>query len=69
MPERCYRSGMHPPTPITTDAVELVRRLDPDEIRARITALDEERQALMVLLRAALRRTRTPARTEVAAHA
>jgi hypothetical protein len=59
---------MDTPNPIT-DSVELVRRLDSDEIRARIAALDEERQALVVLLRAALRRSRTPVRAEVAARA
>lgn len=47
-----------PTSPPTTDSVELVRRLDPDEIRARIETLDEERKALLVLLRAAMRKSR-----------
>lgn len=38
-----------------TDPAELVRQLDPDTIRERIDALDRERAALMVLLRAAIR--------------
>ena len=37
------------------DPTELVRQLDARLIRERIDALDRERQALMVLLRAALR--------------
>lgn len=37
------------------DPVQLVRQLDPDEIRRRLEALDNERQALLVLLRAAQR--------------
>ena len=40
---------------IPTDAVDLVRHLDPDAIRQRIDAIDAERDALMVLLRAARR--------------
>jgi hypothetical protein len=42
----------HPPT---TDPVELVRRLDARTIRDRLKAIDRERAALLVLLRAALR--------------
>jgi hypothetical protein len=41
------------PTP--TDATALVRQLDPDAIRQRLDALDRERSALLVLLRAAIR--------------
>jgi hypothetical protein len=55
---------MDTPTLTVTDSVELVRRLDPDEIRARLAAIDAERKALMVLLRAAVRRGQ--ARPEVA---
>ncbi len=44
----------HAPLP-PTDAVDLVRGLDPDAIRQRIDAIDHERDALMVLLRAARR--------------
>jgi hypothetical protein len=46
------------------DPVELVRQLDPVVIHERILALDAERQALLVLLRAAQRgpRSRRPAR-------
>jgi hypothetical protein len=39
----------------TTDPAALVRQLDADALRARIVALDEEREALLVLLRAAQR--------------
>lgn len=39
----------------STDAVALVRHLDPDAIRDRIDAIDRERDALLVLLRAARR--------------
>jgi hypothetical protein len=39
----------------TTDPAALLRQLDPDTIRERIDALDRERAALMVLLRAAMR--------------
>jgi hypothetical protein len=53
---------MDTPALLITDSVELVRRLDPDELRKRIADLDEERQALVVLLRAALRRTAKPVR-------
>ncbi|VTU02452.1 unnamed protein product [Gemmataceae bacterium] len=44
-----------PQTP-KTDAVELVRQLDAGAIRARLDEIENERQALLVLLRAALRR-------------
>jgi hypothetical protein len=37
------------------DPAELVRQLDPDAIRRRLDQLDREREALLVLLRAALR--------------
>jgi hypothetical protein len=40
---------------LSTDAAALIRRLDPDAIRERLDALDRERQALLVLLRAAMR--------------
>src|SRR4051812_37870967 len=40
---------------LLTDPVRLVRQLDAGVIRARLDALDEERQALLVLLRAAQR--------------
>jgi hypothetical protein len=38
-----------------TDPVTLVRQLDADAIRARVEQLDRERDALLVLLRAAQR--------------
>jgi hypothetical protein len=41
-------------TPLT-DPVALVRGLDPDAIREQIEAIDRERSALLVLLRAARR--------------
>jgi hypothetical protein len=37
----------------TTDPVQLVRQLDPRLLRDRLNALDAERKALIVLLRAA----------------
>jgi hypothetical protein len=37
------------------DPVELVRRLDPAVIRRRLQEMEEERAALLVLLRAAMR--------------
>jgi hypothetical protein len=43
------------------DPVLLVNSLDPDAIRERLDALDRERGALMVLLRAALRVRKEPA--------
>jgi hypothetical protein len=39
----------------STDPIDIVRQLDAETIRARIDTLDRERQALMVLLRAAQR--------------
>jgi hypothetical protein len=36
-----------------TDPVALVRQIKPDHIRHRLRALEAERQALLVLLRAA----------------
>jgi hypothetical protein len=36
----------------TTTAANLIDQLDPDEIVKRLDALDQERRALMVLLRA-----------------
>jgi hypothetical protein len=42
----------------TADPIVLVRQLDPDVIRERLEALDRERDALLVLLRAALRMRR-----------
>jgi hypothetical protein len=39
----------------STDPAALVRQLDPDSIRERIDAIDRERKALLVLLRAARR--------------
>lgn len=40
---------------VPTDPVTLVRQLDPEAIRERLNTLDRERQALLVLLRAANR--------------
>jgi hypothetical protein len=48
-----------PQTP--TDPLNVVRSLDADAIRKRIDDLDAERQALMVLLRAAQRMDRAGA--------
>jgi hypothetical protein len=42
------------PAPEPIDAVDLVRRLDPERIRERLRAMDRERRALLTLLRAAL---------------
>jgi hypothetical protein len=54
----------------TADPIVLVQQLDADVIRERLEALDREREALLVLLRAALRmrreRAREPIRQEVA---
>jgi hypothetical protein len=47
--------GPNTQTPTQTDPVEIVRSLDPDAIRDRLDELDRERQALRVLLRAAMR--------------
>jgi hypothetical protein len=44
--------------PSAADPVELVRRLDAEAIRNRLDALTRERDALRVLLRAALRTNR-----------
>jgi hypothetical protein len=41
--------------PPPTDPVILVRQLNADDIRNRLDALDRERKALLVLLRAAQR--------------
>jgi hypothetical protein len=41
-----------------TDPSEFLRRLDPDAIRERIDTINRERQALLVLLRAASRMTK-----------
>lgn len=43
-----------------TDLTRLVRDLDADAIRQRLDALEHERRALMVLLRAALGARRNP---------
>jgi hypothetical protein len=49
--------------PQPSDPVELLRLLDADAIRDRIDALDRERDALRVLLRAAQRTRRDGHRT------
>lgn len=41
--------------PTLPDPTTLIRQLDPDSIRDRIQTIDRERDALMVLLRAAIR--------------
>jgi hypothetical protein len=49
-----------PHAPLPSDPAtlcELLERLEPDDIRARLDALDRERDALMLLLRAACRKT------------
>jgi hypothetical protein len=51
-----------------TDAAALVEQLDPDAIRQRLDALDRERSALLVLLRAAIR-ARPPRREDHHGHA
>jgi hypothetical protein len=43
---------MDAPTP-PLDPVELIRQLDPEQIRQRIKAIDAERAALLKLLRVA----------------
>lgn len=48
---------MDTPTP-PFDPIQLVRQLDPVLIRQRLDDLDRERDALMVLLRAAQRAAR-----------
>ena len=40
----------------TPDPVAIIQSLNADSLRERIARLDKERQALMVLLRAAIRR-------------
>ena len=45
-----------------TNPTQLVRDLDADAIRDRLDVIEHERQALMVLLRAALRAHREPPR-------
>jgi hypothetical protein len=40
---------------LTTNAADLVHRLDPEAIRKRLDELDRERQALLILLRASVR--------------
>jgi hypothetical protein len=44
---------------IPTDPVQLVRQLDAEAIRNRLEDLDREREALLVLLRAAQRAQRS----------
>jgi hypothetical protein len=46
--------------PLPADPVTLVRQLDADALRARLDDLDREREALLILLRAA-QRARRPA--------
>ena len=53
---------------VPADPAELVRQLDPIAIRHRLDAIDRERQALLVLLRAALRAV-APSDGEDATHA
>jgi hypothetical protein len=55
--------------PLPTDPVQLVRQLDAEVIRNRLDDLDREREALRVLLRAALRTRRDDARGKGAADA
>ncbi|MBA4065462.1 MAG: hypothetical protein C0501_17460 [Isosphaera sp.] len=56
-----------PAPPADLDPSDLVRRLDPEAIRARLDAMHRERQALLILLRASLAAgTRTPRREGVA---
>jgi hypothetical protein len=50
----------------TTDPVELVRQLKPDEIRQRLNTMERERRALLVLLRAALANQKSDKSREVA---
>lgn len=45
--------AQNPPQPI--DPVELVRQLDPVTLSTRLDQIDREREALLVLLRAARR--------------
>jgi hypothetical protein len=53
--------------PLLNDPVELVRQLDAGVIRQRLEDMDREREALMVLLRAALRTERRQAGKDGAA--
>ena len=46
---------MDPSTDSQRDVTTVIRGLDPQNITRRIEAIDSERKALMVLLRAALR--------------
>jgi len=46
--------------PAIPDPAALVRQLDPDAIRDRLDEIDREREALKVLLLAALRARREP---------
>jgi hypothetical protein len=46
---------MDAPTTIPADPVAILRQLDPDQIRERLATMERERQALLVLLRAASR--------------
>lgn len=53
---------MNAAKPLPTDPLALVRQLDAEAIRNRIDDLDRERQALLVLLRAAQRAERQQSR-------
>jgi hypothetical protein len=55
-------------TPLT-DPIALVQHLDAESIRDRIETLDRQRQALLVLLRAALRIRPEPRTKEGQPHA
>jgi hypothetical protein len=52
-----------------TDPIALVQQLDADAIRGQIETLDRQRQALLVLLRAALRTRPEPRTKEGSPHA
>jgi len=56
-----------PATPSPTDPVAILRQLDADAIRARLDAMERERRALLVLLRAA--RCNKPADQKAVANA
>ena len=43
----------HTPTALS-DPVAVIRQIDPDDVRRRLEALEEDRRALLILLRAAL---------------
>lgn len=47
---------------LPTDPIELVRKLDAEVIRSRLDDLNREREALLVLLRAAQRLQRAAGR-------